>query len=239
MLYLLVSCVLGLIVGSFLNVVILRVHAGKQFIRGRSACPHCHHQLSALEMIPVISWLVVRGRCRHCRKPISIQYPLVELVTAGLFALSYVQFKFNDVADVIFFGLWLYVLGSMIVLAVYDIRWYLLPDKVLVPLIIPALLVAAGQAFMSQSYQPLLSSIGAALLFGGFFYSLAAVSKGKWMGGGDIKLAFVMGLILGLQKTLLAMFIAFNTAALVGVLLILMKRTKPGNVIPFGPFLIG
>ncbi len=230
--------IFGLLVGSFVNVVILRLHAGKQFVKGRSECLQCRHSLGALELVPVISWVALRGRCRHCKQSISIQYPLVELTTAVLFALSYTQFTFTTFADILMFVMWLYILAAMIALAVYDIRWYLLPDKMLLPLIIPASALALANGVINHSLQPVVGPIAAALLFGGFFYSLAAVSKGKWMGGGDIKLAFVMGLILGLQKTALAMLLAFNSAAIVGVFLILLKIKKRRDYIPFGPFLI-
>lgn len=233
------ATIFGLIVGSFLNVVILRLRAGKQFVGGRSECPHCGHTLKWYELIPVISWLIQRGRCRSCGKVISFQYPLVELITATLFTLSFIQFNFLTVADVIMFGMWLYILSSMIVLAVYDIRWYLLPDKVLLPLIVPALAMAIGSAIISGSTQPVIGPIMAAFLFGGFFYALAAFSNGKWMGGGDIKLAFVMGLILGVQKTALAMFIAFVSGAVIGLIIVaLRKKTNKSRYIPFGPFLI-
>ncbi len=238
MLMLFLIGVLGLLVGSFLNVVIVRLHAGKQFVKGRSECPRCKHPLASGELVPLISWVMQRGRCRHCKKPISVQYPLVELVTAALFVVSYLQLELNTFSNLIFFGIWLYILSSMVILAVYDIRWYLLPDKVLLPLIVPAVAMAITHAVMAQSVQPLIGSVAAAVLFGGFFYSLAAVSGGKWMGGGDIKLAFVMGLLLGLQNTALAMLIAFNTAAVIGLLLIWFKVKKRTEHIPFGPFLI-
>lgn len=228
----------GLIVGSFLNVVILRLHAGKAFVAGRSACPRCKHVLGPLELIPVASWLALRGRCTHCRKGISIQYPLVELATAILFTAAYVAHPLHTGANLLELVLWLYVIGSFIVLAVYDLRWYLLPDKVLLPLIVPAVAMLIGQALIAHSVTAIIYPIVAAILFGGAFYLLAAVSKGRWMGGGDIKLAFVMGLLLGLQRTALAMFIAFDSAAIIGVILIIIHRKKRSDLIPFGPFLI-
>lgn len=229
---------IGLVVGSFLNVVILRLHAGRDFTKGRSSCPHCHHVLSPLELIPVASWLALRGRCRACGKPISIQYPLVELLTAGVFLLAYLTHPVYTYGDLIILILWLYILGSLIVLTVYDLRWYLLPDKVLLPLIVPALAILIGEALISHSPHVIFGPVLAALIFGGGFYLLAAVSKGRWMGGGDIKLAFVMGLLLGLQKTSLAMLVGFVSAAVIGVVLIGLGRKTRRDHIPFGPFLI-
>jgi prepilin signal peptidase PulO-like enzyme (type II secretory pathway) len=229
----------GLFVGSFLDVVVNRLHAGRDFVQGRSECDHCKRELRWFELIPVASWVLQGGRCRHCHKRLRWEYPAVELITAVLFGLSTAAFEFHTYGDIGVFLLWLYVLGSMIVLAVYDVKWYLLPDKVLLPLIAPAAAIIIGEALTQRSLMVALGPVLAALLFGGAFYSLAAVSKGKWMGGGDIKLAFVMGLLLGLQRTSLAMLVAFNSAAIVGVALLLAHRKRSRDVIPFGPFLIG
>lgn len=234
----LVWAVAGLFVGSFLNVVVERLRAGTDFIKGRSRCPHCSKELGPLELIPLLSWLWQKGRCKKCDKSISIQYPLAEVFTGALFGLSYLALQPTNPLDVALFGIWLYVLSSFIILTIYDLKWYLLPDRVLLPLIAPALLLAAIHAYAAGSWQVVVGPAVAALLFGGGFYALAAVSKGRWMGGGDIKLAFVMGLLLGLQKTLLAMFVAFNVAAVIGVILILSGRKKRSDLIPFGPFLI-
>jgi prepilin signal peptidase PulO-like enzyme (type II secretory pathway) len=230
--------VIGLIVGSFLNVVILRLHAGQDFTRGRSSCPHCRHVLSPLELVPVASWLALRGRCKACGKPISIQYPLVELLTAALFVLAYLAHPFATYGELLILILWLYILGGLIVLAVYDLRWYLLPDKVLLPLIMPAAAILIGEALISRSPHVIIGPVLAALVFGGGFYLLAWVSKGRWMGGGDIKLAFVMGLLLGLQKTALAMLVSFVSASIIGMTLIGLGRKTRRDHIPFGPFLI-
>jgi leader peptidase (prepilin peptidase)/N-methyltransferase len=228
----------GLVVGSFLNVVILRLHAGRDFVKGRSQCPHCKHQLAWYENIPLLSYIVLGGRCKHCKKPISPQYPLVELATAALFALAYVRSDLATYGDLLIFVMWLYVLSSFIVLAVYDLRWYLLPDKVLLPIMIPAGAILISEATITGSVHVLWGPLLAAVVFGGAFYTIAAISNGRWMGGGDIKLAFVMGLLLGLQKTALAMFLAFDSAALVGLVLIALSRKKRSDMIPFGPFLI-
>ncbi len=230
--------IIGLIVGSFLNVVILRLHAGKQFVKGRSECPKCHHALEPLELIPVLSWLVLRGRCRHCSKPISRQYPLVELATATLFVLAYLTQPHHDLAQALILVVWFYIIASFMVLTVYDLRWYLLPDKVLLPLVLPAAALCIGEGLHHHSWALPLHTLAAAGLFGGGFYLLAFASKGRWMGGGDIKLAFLMGLLLGLQKTTLAMFLAFDSAAIVALGLILLHRKNRNDLIPFGPFLM-
>lgn len=229
---------LGVMVGSFANVVILRIHAGKTFTQGRSECPQCKHVLSPLELIPILSWIGLRGRCRHCHKPISPQYPLVEAVTALTFIGIYLHLDPSSWLSWLVVALWWYIATSLIILAVYDLRWRLLPDKVLLPIIAPAVAILVINALTSGQWSAVLHPLIAALAFGGAFYALAAVSDGAWMGGGDIKLAFVMGLLLGLQGTALAMMIAFVTAAVVGVALIGLGRKDRKDQIAFGPFLI-
>jgi prepilin signal peptidase PulO-like enzyme (type II secretory pathway) len=233
------AAVIGLLVGSFLNNVILRTHEGKTFVKGRSSCPNCGHVLSPLELVPVLSWLGLRGRCCQCKEPISWQYPTVELLTAALFVWAYITHTPDTLGNLAVLLLWGWVISGLVVLSVYDLRWYLLPDKVLLPLIIPAGLILIIESLQAHSWRVAAGPLFAALLFGGIFYLLAVVTKGKGMGGGDIKLAFVMGLLLGIQKTSLAMFLAFVVAAVVGAILIVLRLKSRRSHIPFGPFLIG
>lgn len=229
---------LGLFVGSFLANVVYRLKKKEQFVNGRSKCPHCGHELSVIDLVPVFSWVALKGKCRYCKATISGEYALVELLTGILFALSYFALMPSGQIEIAQFFVWLIILSGLIVLAVYDLKWYLLPDKVLIPLIIPSILLIILSFVDSGSYKVISGPLIAAAVFGGFFYLLAAVSGGKWMGGGDIKLSFLMGLILGVQKTSVAMLLAFNAAAIVGVYLLLTRKLKRDHQIPFGPFLI-
>lgn len=229
---------LGLTIGSFVNAVVWRIHEHKSIASGRSMCPHCHHTLAWYDLIPVFSWIMLSARCRYCGKPIAAQYPIVELLTAALFALSAYAFHPATILGYLDFGFWLYYLTTLIILTVYDLHWYLLPDVVLLPAIVAAglqlvLHVATGGTHIDIG--PLVGAVVA----GGAFYAIAAVSDGKWMGGGDIKLAFFMGLILGPKNTGVAMILAFNSAAIIGLLLIALKIKKRQDYIPFGPFLAG
>ncbi len=202
-------------------------------------CPHCHHQLAPRDLVPVLSWLWLRGRCRYCAKPISAQYPLVELLTAGLFALSYVQLAPQGWHGWLDFAIWLYILASFIIVSIYDLRWMLLPDVVVLPAMGVALVAVLVNMLTGQPWHVWLGPIAAALFMGGAFYALAAVSNGRWMGGGDIKLVALIGLVLGGQLTLVAMVIGFFCAAIVSVGLIAAKIKKRTDHIPFGPFLAG
>ncbi len=200
-------------------------------------CPHCKHTLGALDLVPVFSWLALGGKCRYCHKPISPQYPLVELLTAGLFVLSYVALKPVGNLGWFEFGIWLYVLGSLIALSVYDLRWMILPDVIVLPAILVAAIGLIPDLIINQHTHMWLGPILAAFALGGSFYALAAGSRGKWMGGGDIKLVFLIGLACGLKLSAVAMFWAFNIAAVVSLILIATGKRKRSDHIPFGPFL--
>lgn len=250
MLMVVIISLLGLVTGSFINAVVWRLHEQSRvkskatrdalsITKGRSMCPNCHHPLSAIDLVPVVSWVLLGRRCRYCHQPISWQYPVVELLTAGLFGVSYKLMRPTSLATDLSLGLWLVILSLLIILTVYDLRWMILPDAVILPTMVVAVLKLVVGALQAGSLAPLVSPVIAALVAGGAFYALAAVSNGKWMGGGDIKLAFVMGLILGLPKLGLAMLIGFNSAALIGVGLMIMGVKKRSDYIPFGPFLAG
>jgi prepilin signal peptidase PulO-like enzyme (type II secretory pathway) len=236
--FILAITLLGLIIGSAINAIVWRLYVGKSWVRGHSMCPECEHRLAAKDLVPMLSWVFLRGRCRYCKKPIHWQYPAVELLTAALFGLSAVVLAPDSAKAYILFAIWLLLLVHLIVLAVYDLRWMILPDKV----VYPAIVIAATQlvllAVWGGSYHIWLGPLIAAAMAGGAFWILASVADGKLMGGGDVKLVFLMGLILGVQRTGLALFIGFDTAALVGIVLILTHRRKRTDYLPFGPFLI-
>lgn len=199
-------------------------------------CPHCKHTLRAYDLIPVISWIVLRGKCRDCGKPISVQYPLVELLTGVLFALTYWYIRPSSPAGWLELAFWLYAITALVILSVYDFKWMILPDKVLIPLIVIAGLRLALMLSTGQPLSMVRGPVIAAVAAGGVFYTMAAVSKGKWMGGGDIKLVFLIGLMLGIRKGILALFLATTVAAIIGGSLMIARKLK-NRYIPFGPFL--
>ena len=217
--------IFGLIAGSFLNCLIYRLETGRTFLQGRSFCPQCGHTLSWQDLIPVFSFLILKGRCRYCQKPISWQYPLVELATGILFLLC---FMFHVLCS-------MYIITCfLIIIFVYDLKHYLIPDKV----IYPAILISLLRLFLLGEDSPLpflYAGLGAAL----FFFLIVFVSKGKWMGAGDIKLAFLIGLILGWPKIIVALFLAFFIGAAIGIILIMAGKKGLKSEIPFGPFLVG
>ena len=185
----------------------------------------------------MLSWLGLGGKCRYCHQPVSVQYPAVELLTAGLFALSYIQLDPHGWRGWLSLATWLWVLGSLILVSIYDLRWMLLPDVVILPAMAVALVPLVAAIATRQPLHVWLGPIVAALALGGGFYALAAVSNGRWMGGGDIKLVALIGLGLGIQLSAVAMLLGFDIAALISVGLIVTKRRKRSDLIPFGPFL--
>ena len=222
----------GLIVGSFLNCVIYRLEHKQSFLKGRSFCPHCQHTLSWQDLIPVFSFLFLRGKCRYCNKKISIQYPLVEIATGLLFLLIFTFF--NN----LFFVCFLFLISSfLIVIFVYDLKHFIIPDKVVFPAIAVAL-VFNFQFLIFNQFSIFNSLILSAVGASAFFLFIVLVSRGKWMGVGDIKLAFLMGLLLSFPHILVALFFSFLIGAIIGIGLILVKRKTMKSEVPFGPFLV-
>lgn len=249
--------VLGLCLGSFANALVWRLHgqatemdkkkpnkgylAQLSIAKGRSMCPNCKHPLATRDLIPVLSWLSLKGKCRYCKKAISIQYPIVELVTALLFVISYLWWPVTlSGAQISIFILWLMLVVGFMALIVYDLRWQLLPNRIIYTLG----LIAAIQACISifAANRPaiaLLNVILAVIVGGGIFYVLFQVSGGKWIGGGDVKLGWLLGLVAGTPaRSLLFIFLAALLGSLFSVPLLLTKRLNRTSKIPFGPFLI-
>jgi prepilin signal peptidase PulO-like enzyme (type II secretory pathway) len=244
-----VLVVLGLALGSFVNALVWRLHEQEKapknkdlsIIKGRSMCPHCKQGLSAMDLIPVASWLALKGKCRYCGKPISVQYPMVEAALAALFVLSYLYWpKEIEGAQVLAFGLWLLLLTGFMALTVYDWHWKLLPDKIMRPMAVIAVVFASVQA--AAAYRPFMAVLNALLAViagGGIFYVLFQVSDGKWIGGGDVKLGALLGLIVGTPgKAVLVIFLASLLGTLASLPLLTSHKLKRNSTIPFGPFLI-
>lgn len=216
----------GLVIGSFLNVVIYRLGTKKSILFGRSYCPNCNKQIVWHDNIPIISYIFLRGRCRQCRKKISIQYILVELTTAIIFAWLYLLFGLSAQ-----FIIYLVFVSFLIVIFVYDLLHYLILDRVSLPAMAIALI---GNLYLGMSLTNLIlaGAVGAS-----FFAFQYFVSKGKWVGGGDIRLGALMGLMLGWQILLVALFIAYLIGSIIGLGLIAVKKKGMSSQIPFGPFL--
>jgi leader peptidase (prepilin peptidase) / N-methyltransferase len=246
-LYYIFIFILGLIAGSFLNCLIYRTEKEKSFLKGRSFCPYCGHVLSWQDLIPVISFILLRGRCRYCRERISVQYPLVELFTGSVFALIF-HFRFFSVAqkEIVFsfenavsFLFLSFVFSCLIVVFVYDLKHFIIPDKVIYPAILAALGYNAYLFLINDRlFHLFLDNIYSAVGACAFFLLVIFVSRGKGMGWGDAKLGFLMGLLLGPVNVVVALFSSFILGAIIGTGLLLLKKKKMKSELPFGPFLV-
>jgi prepilin signal peptidase PulO-like enzyme (type II secretory pathway) len=237
--------VFGLIIGSFLNVVILRFDTGASIARGRSKCFSCDKTLFWYELIPFMSFLLQKGRCKGCGSKISWQYPLVELAGALVFPLAYVSVPgaFFDVFHFLAFALISIILCVYVVIYVYDLKHKLIPDffSYGVALLSLALIVLEWSMVGSIDLSKLLA--GPALFL--FFFFFWFVSRGTWMGLGDAKLALSVGWILGLSQGIAAILFSFWIGALFSLVVMALQKlgARRGNLgmksqIPFGPFII-
>lgn len=241
----------GVIIGSFLNCIIWRAYANESAARGRSYCPKCRHQLSWKDLVPLFSFLILRGRCRYCQKPISCQYPLVEAATGVVFVAAawvFYPFIFRGIFSVfplIELAAYWAILSSLIVIFVADLKWYFIPDGAIIAGFAAAAILRGAQFFESARIfheydasiivNPFLSAIVAA----SFFLAIFLVSRGTWIGFGDVKYALLMGLALGFPDVILGLFLAFFFGAILGLSLVAGQKKKMSSQIPFGPFLVG
>jgi len=217
----------GLLVGSFLNVVAHRLPRGESLVRPRSRCPECGTQLRAIDNIPVISWLALRGRCHHCGASISARYPIVELVTGALYIAVVAS---QDDAVRIVLGLLL--VTALVPITLIDLELRIIPNIITGPAALAAVVAIAA---LDTDFLPEALIAGAAA--GGFFL-IAAILYPRGMGMGDVKLAGMLGLYLG-RAVAPAIFIALIAGVVVGAAVIARKGAKEGRktAVPFGPFL--
>jgi leader peptidase (prepilin peptidase) / N-methyltransferase len=231
--------IFGLCIGSFLNCFIYRLEEEKT-MQGRSFCPNCKHVLSFLDLFPVFSFLFLGGKCRYCHKKISLQYPLSELVTGILFLLIFYFAPILAGAPGRMTGwIWglnlvflFYITSALIIIFIYDLKHYLIPDKILFPAI------AVSLIYNLIYYQNILNGLLAVVVGSGFFLFIFLISRGRAMGFGDVKLAILMGFLLGFPNILVALFLAFFFGAIIGLILMIYKGKSLKSEIPFGPFLI-
>lgn len=217
---------LGLIFGSFFNVVGLRVPKKESIVWPGSHCPSCGQMLTAIELIPVVSYLLQRGKCRRCHAPVSIVYPLMEIVTGALFLFAYVKVGMTGQLVVA-----LTLISLLVIIFVSDLTYMIIPDKVL--------LVFALIFFIERIFLPLQpwwdALLGAAIGFS-LLLIIAIVSKGG-MGGGDIKLFAVLGFVLGTKLMLLTFFFSTLFGAVFGIGGMIVGKLTKRKPIPFGPFI--
>jgi len=233
-----VASLLGIAVGSFLNVVVFRVRDNEP-LSGRSKCRTCLEPVASIDLIPVLSFFALKGRCRKCASVIEWQYPVVELVTGVMFGLLFIRAAMG-IAIPTFVGddelILLFIRDAIIacfllVIFVYDFKYSYILDKFSLPAIVLAFMINAS---LGMSVESMLMG---GLVIGGFFAFQYLVSQGKWVGGGDIRMGILMGVYLGLVLGGLALFLSYVLGAMIGIFLIIFKHRKPDSHVPFGTFM--
>lgn len=261
-----VFVVLGLCLGSFVNALVWRLRQQSEIaesaakrpkraqkavqspskddlsiLKGRSMCPHCKHTLGAADLIPVLSWVMLAGKCRYCHQPISWHYPVVELLTAVIFVASYAWWPLPlDMHGIFDLCIWLVVVVCFMALSLYDIKWFELPDKVVLPVAILVTIQSIVDAFVfGGGWQQLAQRALALVIIGGLFTGLYVLSKGAWIGFGDVKIAPALGLLAATPfQSLLVIFLASVLGTLAALPLLAQGKAQRNSHIPFGPFLL-
>lgn len=234
--------VFGLIAGSFLNVIIYRLKIGRSLIFGRSFCPECKIKIKWHDLLPVFSFFWLKRQCRHCGRKISWQYPIVEILSGLIWVgVFYKIFGFEPfinpflikegIGVVLNFTYYLFVFSALLVIAVYDYKWQIIPDKITFPAIAAALIYNAVNANFIMPF--VISSVAFLVFFLIYFFS-----QGRAMGLGDAKLVFLIGLFLNLTLSLTAFTFAFTIGAMFGIILLAFTDKNLKSQIAFGPFLV-
>ncbi len=226
-----VSIILGAIVGSFLNVCIFRLPKQESIIWPGSHCPHCKRPIKFYDNIPLVSYLLLKGRCRYCKKPISIQYPLVEGITALGSLVLFMKFG-TSLGFLVYFAF----VAALIVITVIDLYHQIIPDVISLP--------GIGVGILASLFIPqitVLNSVMGVLLGGGSLFLVATVYqrlfKREGMGGGDVKLLAMIGAFLGWKAVLLTILLGSLIGSIVGIMIMVSKGKDFRYAIPFGPFL--
>jgi leader peptidase (prepilin peptidase)/N-methyltransferase len=222
---------LGLSVGSFLNVCIYRLPRGESIVRPSSQCTACGTRIKPYDLVPLLSYLILGGKCRHCGEKISLRYPAVELLTGLCFLVVY--FKFGLTALLVKYAVFAAIL---IAVTFIDMEHYIIPDQLVIAGLAAGILSIplAGDVKLLSSLYGILSTTGFLLLV---YFLSPLIFKQEGMGGGDIKFSVMMGLFMGWPLSFLAVFIACCLAGLGGMLLIAGSWKRKRDIIPFGPFL--
>lgn len=235
--------VLGLCFGSFVNALVWRLHEHKNWVNVRSQCPACGHLLSAADLVPVLSWLRLRGRCRYCRAPIAPHYPLIELLGGVWFAGSYLFWPADPGASgqLVLFVSWLIVSVGLLALLLYDHLWMILPNKIIYASL---LFAVSGRlayiVFWAPNKRHEFIAWGLSVVIAsGIFYILHEISKGRWIGFGDVRLGLLTGTVLASpSKSLLMIFTASVMGTVAFIPALFAKKRTLNDRLAYGPFLI-
>jgi len=242
----------GLIIGSFLGAVNYRLKIAEDIVFQRSHCPKCKKQIRWYDNIPLLSFVVLWGKCRECEEKISWKYPAVELLTGLLYAAVAWKFlggwgfsseRILTGSDMIDLAFWLFTATYLVLIFFHDLEFMLIPDAAVFPAIIITLFYQYWKYLQSPLgiadwRNPFFSSLIAAFAAALFFFALIWISRGKWIGGGDVKLGFLAGMVVGWPKIIFVLFFAYMIGAIASLILIGLKKKTWKSQIPFGPFIV-
>jgi len=224
--------ILGLIVGSFSNVCIYRIPRNESIIYPASHCPKCRSKIKPVDNIPLLSFILLKGRCRNCKSKISIQYPIVELLTGLTYLIIYLTYGLS-VQTLIF----IILSSALIIIAFIDLNEQIVPDVISLPGIVIGFIISFFVPYISFINSALGVAVGGGIILiiglGG-----SVIFKKEAMGGGDVKLAAMIGAFLGWRYIVISLFLGFFLGALAGIFLILSKIKSREDVVPFGPFIV-
>lgn len=229
-----ICALLGLVVGSFLNVVIWRVPRGESISRPPSHCPECDTPIAPYDNVPVVSWVVLRGRCRRCGTRISARYPLVELASAGLWVGMALRFGWSAELPA-----YLVLASALLALSLIDLDTFLLPNRIVYPLTVTLVVLLGVAALVDDTGADLVRALLGGLSAFAFFLVVHLIAP-RGMGFGDVKLSFSLGVALGWLSwgsVFLGLFLGFLLGAVIGVALIATRVRTRRDHVPFGPFL--
>ena len=222
----------GLLIGSFLNVCIYRIPREESIVFPSSHCPTCGTSLKWHDLVPVFSYLVLRGNCRYCGEKISPQYPIVELLNSLVYILIYYKFGFS--LNFLFYGI---IFSILIIIGFIDLKEMIIPDILVILILITTIIYKLLTFILYSKYPDLLNSIGGLVLSSLLFILIIVLSKGG-MGGGDVTLIGSLGFILGIKNIFLTIFLSFILGAIISVILLITKIKGKKDPISFGPFII-
>jgi len=222
---------LGLIIGSFSNVCIYRIPKNESIIFPASRCPNCHTPIKAIDNIPILSYLLLKGKCRQCGEKISIRYPIVEFLSGVIYLLIFLVYGRSGQS--IIYAL---LSSALIIISFIDLDKQIIPDEISLPGIIIGFILSIFVPYISY-----FNSILGIIIGGGIIFLIAlaglAIFKKEAMGGGDVKLAAMIGAFIGWKYIIISLFIGFFIGAIAGILLILSKIKSRDDMVPFGPFI--
>jgi prepilin signal peptidase PulO-like enzyme (type II secretory pathway) len=249
--------IIGLITGSFLGAVNWRLKTAEDIVWKRSHCRHCKAKIRWYDNFPLLSFIILAGRCRDCKEKISWEYPLIELITGILFAAVALKFLGIDgslgftasssyvftMSNVVDMAFWLFAVCYLVLIFFHDLDFMLIPDAAVYPAIVVTLAYQYWKYLESPlgiaSFRnPFVSALFAAIIAAAFFFLLIWMSRGKWIGGGDVKIGFLAGAMVGWPKILFVLFFAYMIGAIVSLALIALEKKTWKSQIPFGPFIV-